>query len=106
MDASVSIASPNHAATRINHPFICHPGGLRYNFAEKGRAMNLKKLGLRMAWVARNCPTGIGVTDAVCRQLADSQNLVRRGEIAVPGAESPITIYEPELEASHGNDPY
>jgi len=67
-----------------------------------GRTVNTAFLA--MAWVARHCRTGIGVTDAVCGQLSDSSNLVRRGEIAVPGVESSITIYEPEMEASHGND--
>ena len=69
-----------------------------------GRTVNTAFLA--MAWVAGNCRTGIGVTDAVRGQLTDTADLVRRGEIAVPGIESPITIYEPELEASHGNDPH
>jgi class 3 adenylate cyclase len=60
---------------------------------------------LAMAWVACHCATGIGVTDAVWRQLSSKNDLVRRGEVRVPGAVSAITIYEPELEARHGNDP-
>ncbi|HUT95543.1 MAG TPA: helix-turn-helix domain-containing protein [Thermoguttaceae bacterium] len=69
-----------------------------------GRTVNTAFLA--MSWVARNCRTGIGITDTVCGQLANTKNLVRRGEITVPGVESPITIYEPEMEKCHGNDPH
>jgi class 3 adenylate cyclase len=58
---------------------------------------------LAMAWVARNCRTGIGVTDAVRRQLSRTEDLVPCGEITVPGVQSPLTIYEPELESCHGD---
>jgi class 3 adenylate cyclase len=53
---------------------------------------------LAMAWVAKNCGTGIGITGAVCEQLTDRERLVRRGQIAVAGVDSPLTVYEPELE--------
>jgi hypothetical protein len=47
--------------------------------------------------VAEHCRTGIGVTDAVCEHLPDMGGLIRQGEITVPGVQSPLTIYEPEL---------
>jgi class 3 adenylate cyclase len=52
---------------------------------------------LAMPWVARHCPSGIGVTDAVRQDLSGAHRLVWRGEIAVPGVQSPLIIYEPEL---------
>ncbi len=59
---------------------------------------------LIMSWVARNCRTGIGVTDAVCAELSNTSCLVRRGEVAVQGARAAVTIYEPELESYHARD--
>ncbi|MHC4400692.1 MAG: helix-turn-helix domain-containing protein [Planctomycetota bacterium] len=52
---------------------------------------------LVMPYVAEHCPTGIGVTEAVSRQLAGSEDLQPRGEVVVSGAATPLTIYEPEL---------
>jgi class 3 adenylate cyclase len=60
---------------------------------------------LAMAWVAKNCRTGIGVTGAVCETLTDNERLVRRGQIAVAGMQAPLTIYEPERKTRHGDHP-
>ena len=51
---------------------------------------------LVMAWVAKHCETGIGITDAVCQRLTDTKGLVQRGRITVPGVRSPLTVYEPD----------
>jgi class 3 adenylate cyclase len=50
---------------------------------------------LVMPWVAGHCRSGIGVTDAVRKQLADTEDLVPRGEVSVLGLQTPLTIYEP-----------
>lgn len=57
---------------------------------------------LAMSWVAGNCESGIGLTDEVFEHLTNTDDLIRRGQITVPGVESPITIYEPILEPQIG----
>lgn len=52
---------------------------------------------LVMAWVAKHCPTGVGVTDAVRTHLTHTEGLLERGQITVPGVQSPLTIYEPDF---------
>jgi class 3 adenylate cyclase len=52
---------------------------------------------LAMAWVAEHCPTGIGLTEAVRALLDDREDLLHRGEVAIPGVPSPVTVYEPQL---------
>ncbi len=70
----------------IGHPDYARPDVL-------GEAVNTAFL--VMPWVAANTRTGIGITGAVREHLQD-RRLVRSGEIAVPGRNTAVTIYESE----------
>lgn len=52
---------------------------------------------LVMPWVATNAETGIGVTDSARENMECGADLVRRGEVIVPGRTSPVVIYEKEI---------
>ena len=60
-----------------------------------GRTVNTAFL--CMPWVASHCRTGIGLTEAVARELESPSGLLRAGRVRVKGAGAPVTIYEPPL---------
>ena len=51
---------------------------------------------LCMPWVASHCRTGIGLTEAVARELEEMAALRPAGRVRVKGG-GPVTIYEPPL---------
>jgi transcriptional regulator with XRE-family HTH domain len=53
---------------------------------------------LIMPCVAKNCKTGIGLTDTVMDELAEREEFVKCGEIIVSDNKSPVIIYEPFIE--------
>ena len=59
-----------------------------------GRTVNTAFL--CMPWVASHCRTGIGLTEAVARELEEMAALHPAGRVRVKGG-GPVTIYEPPL---------
>mgnify|MGYP000850443081 FL=1 len=53
---------------------------------------------LVMPWVAKNCKTGTGLTDAVMNELAEREEFVKCGEFFISHNETPVIIYEPFIE--------
>lgn len=70
----------------IGHPDYARPDII-------GEAVNLAFL--VMPWVAANCPTGVGVTEAVVHALEDEGAFERSGEAPILGEADPVAVYEP-----------
>ena len=70
----------------IGHPDYARPDII-------GEAVNLAFL--VMPWVAANCPSGVGVTEAVVRAVEDESGFTRAGEIPILGEPKPVAIYQP-----------
>jgi class 3 adenylate cyclase len=51
---------------------------------------------LAMPWVAKNCKSGIGITDALVEELDCKGDFVKRGKATITGS-SDIRIYEPKI---------
>ncbi|MHB9036094.1 MAG: helix-turn-helix domain-containing protein [Armatimonadota bacterium] len=69
----------------IGHPDYARPDIL-------GETVNTAFL--VMPWVAANAKTGIGLTESVRDNLPEIVAVARCGEVAVPGREVPVVIYE------------